>query len=548
MEYSTLDQQLVKVVVALCDAVGTDVSRLVRKNVTEGRLKDLVSMTVDPAGYSCAKLFRKDYACVEFLRKCQLQIPGVNRKQKAIDNFWNAEHDCARTNVVFSRALHNSPKDLAEMRLFEKLEDARKWIARTLGPLPGDLAGRFGPGSTMNDKGKLTAIPDKMSSRPTVTSEAECLLAFWTDTAWYRALRDDNRSTLPMTVRGNRFTTVPKDALKDRGICIEPSINIFFQLSVGRILKARLLKAGLNLKDAQQVHRQWACQASRDGKHATIDLSNASDTVALRLVEWLIPSDWFTLLKCLRSPTTQIEGKSVHLQKFSSMGNGFTFELETLIFASICFAMGGGEVGTDFSVFGDDIIVKTECAAEVLAALRFCGFTPNGRKTFVTGKFRESCGGDFFDGIAVRPYHLEESPNEPQHWISMANGIRRLGHEDSVDHYRWSYSFTAWLRCLDALPSSIRRLRGPAELGDLVIHDNQYHRRWRHGIGYIRVYRPTMKVIPWYHWTGNVMFASCLYGVDSGSSRNDSTEAIRPGGVTPRGSVNGYKVGYVAFS
>ena len=534
--YTTLDQRLTRVATALCDSVSTEVSSKVAKAIRENRLLDLATMAIDPKDYGSASAFKWDYACVELLRKCPFEIPGVDREAKARESFFATEKACRVTNDRLDPLLNNFLLEgNADAHLLTFVDKCRAWIKHVLGPIPKDLHGRFGPGATYGDKGKLTTIPDKMSSRPSITNGARAFEPLLRGSAWLRAVIENLKESDFETVRGNRFTTVPKDALKVRGICIEPSLNVFWQLAVGSHMKGRLSAAGIDLIRGQDLHRQWAQQASRDGGRATIDLSNASDTVAYRLVKLLLPEDWFELLDSLRSPFTRIDGRWVRLEKFSSMGNGFTFELETLIFAAICYSCGSGSPGLDFHVFGDDIIVPSVVAHDVVAALTYFGFTTNKRKTFLDGPFRESCGGDFFDGLAVRPHYLKEIPYEPQHWISLANGLRRLVCEDRHDSFHYSHPFTAWQRCLDAIPSHIRRLRGPRQLGDLVIHDNKFERRWRHGIGYVRVYRPVSKPLPWHHFKPLVVLASALYGCPSE-------------GVIPRSGTSGYKVGFVAYS
>lgn len=531
---TTLDQQLVRVASALCKAVGTEVSDNVVKHLKDGNLLGLVSMTIDPRTYTSFQRFKEDYACVEFLRKLPLEIPGIDRKKIARDGFFSCEHVCHKTNLRLDPHLygHYDPKDVHLIEFFDK---ARAWIASTLGKAPSDLHGKFGPGSTYGDRGHYTTIPDKMSSRPTVTPNSRDLLPLLHESAWFREMVLESKESDPLTIRGNRFTSVAKDALKERGICIEPSINIFLQLAVGGIIRRRLKYRGIDLNHGQLHHVNCARQASLDGKHATIDLSNASDTVAKTLVKLLLPDAWFQLLDTLRSPFTWIDGKWVKLEKFSSMGNGFTFELETLIFAAICFAAGAGFPLIDFSVYGDDMIVPSDKAHGVIAALRYCGFSTNSRKTFVDGPFRESCGGDFFLGKAVRPHYVKELPTEPHHWISIANGIRRMVVDNNHPDLSYSFALTAWQRALDAIPVDIRRLRGPSELGDLVIHDNQFKRRWKNGTGYVKVWKPIQKRVSLIHFRPGVVMASALYGVGSR-------------GVIPRNSTTGYKTGYVAFS
>jgi hypothetical protein len=329
---------------------------------------------------------------------------------------------------------------------------------------------------------------------------------------------------------------------------VEPSINLFYQLGYGGVLRRRLLDAGINLRDGQMIHRQVACDASKEGTFATLDLKNASDSISRRLVELLLPRRWFEVLDDLRSPTTLVNNKVVVLEKFSSMGNGFTFELETLIFLGLCLALDPAhKAGENVFVYGDDIIVPTESSKGVIAALEFFGLTINREKSFTDGLFRESCGGDYFNGEDVRPHFLKESPNEPQQLISLANGIHRLGLSDHKAVYRHRELRRFWLSIVDALPVGLRCILGPKDLGDIVLHSNDEERwkhRWRGSIRYLRCYRPArFKRIPWFHWHPEVVLASALYGI--GDEPGGKTPEQ---GVTPRDAVTGYKLGWVPYS
>jgi hypothetical protein len=422
----------------------------------------------------------------------------------------------------------------------------RSWIKDVLGPVPRELNPRFGPGATYGDVGRYITVPDKMSSRPTTTSEARCILPLWYETAWGRALVSSYPShSDPEVVLGNRFTTVRKDALKDRGIAIEPSINVGYQLALGSIIRGRLFaKTGIDLDRGQEFHRWLAKEASRTGSHATIDLSNASDTVARILVMLLLPRGWYDLLNTFRSPYTLVKGEWVYLHKFSSMGNGFTFELESLIFSAIvafaCHVHGENmDNGRNATVYGDDIILPVKASGTALALLRWLGFQPNKQKTFVDGPFRESCGGDYFNGKAVRPHYIKEEPDEPAKWITLANGIRRLGHQDPYSDFRWSTPWRAWLRALDAIPSDIRRNRGPEDLGDLVIHDSREFWSVRTdprnpGSKQLRTWQPCRTIVKWHNWKPEIVLAAALYGG-------------RSEGVSPRGGVSGYRHRWTAY-
>lgn len=530
----TVDEQLAQVAIALCDSVGTTVSEAVKRLILSDDIEGLASMTLDPTSYSDPISFLRDTSCVDLLRKVAFPGNSQKRRQAAIDNFWNGERSCCQTNAYFSNIRQNGNLAVRDLRLIQILDRAKDWIRNVLGPLPSSLVPKFGPGSTFSDRGRLTTVPDKISHQPCSTRGCSDLWPFVYRTAWGRALLSDPLGSSPVIVRGNRFTTVPKDSQKDRGICIEPSINVALQLSVGSFISQRLSRNNLDIQTGQGRHRDWAAWASFTGNYATLDLSNASDTISYELVRYLLPNEWFSLLDTLRSPSTLLDGRWVHLEKFSSMGNGFTFELETLIFAAICFSAGCSD--NDFSVYGDDMIVPTTHADSVQALLSCCGFSVNSRKTFTEGPFRESCGGDFFNGVSVRAHFLKEIPHEPQDWIRLANGLKRAGSQDHTSPFAHSFVFTAWLQCLRNLPSNIRRLRGPIELGDLVIHDDKFSRRFRSGRGYVRVYRPVHRRLSLEHWKPEVIYASLLYG------------GIQSTGVLPRESVYGYKIGWVAFS
>jgi len=240
------------------------------------------------------------------------------------------------------------------------------------------------------------------------------------------------------------------------------------------------------------------------------------------------------------------KGTWFKLEKFSSMGNGFTFELETLIFSALARSLVAAR-GLDPSVvrcYGDDLIVPAECYSDVVAGLKMFGFSPNMKKTFGEGPFRESCGGDYWRGVPVRAHFIETLPDEPQQWISLANGLRRIsqvpGNED-LSRKRWEFVRNAWFIAQDSLPKKIRECRGPSSLGDIVIHDipekwsyttppKDFDPSWDQT--YIRAYVPVPSVLPWNHWKPLVQLASCTLGLPSA-------------GITPRGGISGYRISRV---
>lgn len=210
------------------------------------------------------------------------------------------------------------------------------------------------------------------------------------------------------TLLANRVEVVPKTWKIGRTIACEPTGNLPLQLAFDSYVKLKLRENGINLSD-QSRNQQLAKEGSIDGRYATLDLSMASDTLSISAVQWLLPQGWLKFLEDVRSPMYKhrdSEGKTSYTRyaKFSSMGNGATFVLETLIFAAAAFATGSNLN----CVYGDDIIVETEHSEKLIALLRFIGFETNPEKSFTEGPFRESCGSDWYEGSCVTPFYLRK--------------------------------------------------------------------------------------------------------------------------------------------
>ena len=166
---------------------------------------------------------------------------------------------------------------------------------------------------------------------------------------------------------------------------------------------------------------------SLTGQFGTIDLSSASDSMSLSLVKEFFPRQVVYWLELTRSPIAILQdGSEVELHMVSSMGNAFTFPLQTLFFLSLvygayrvhnlpwtrpygnpvkdpsrCMSLG------NYAVFGDDIIVDSKAYNLVTRLLNLCGFSVNVDKSFNEGLFRESCGRDYYDGHDVRGVYIK---------------------------------------------------------------------------------------------------------------------------------------------
>jgi hypothetical protein len=262
---------------------------------------------------------------------------------------------------------------------------------------------------------------------------------------------------------------VPKNAKTHRVIAKEPHVNSYLQKGLGGLIRKRLRDvAGVDLND-QTRNQRLARHGSLTGELATIDLSGASDTISSELVKFLIPDRWFKLLDATRSKQGLFEGSWIHYEKFSSMGNAYTFELESLIFWALCKAtlhvLGQGQT---LSVYGDDLIVPSSTFGLVVTVLEYAGFSTNDKKSFSSGPFRESCGQDYFQGVGVRPIFQKEEISNVESLYRSANSLRRYAHRRNNNYGCDSRFAKAWKQIVSYVPKPAR-IFIPDGFGDVGI-------------------------------------------------------------------------------
>lgn len=260
-------------------------------------------------------------------------------------------------------------------------------------------------------------------------------LISWSEAENFRFTKCDG----PVVVEGNRLSCVPKNIDISRTICTEPTLNMWYQLGLGNIIRERLRSFfGIDLKYVADVNRHMARLGSlnSDGRSSfsTIDLESASDSISLTLVDSLFPQ-WFSdILKYLRSPVSRLpDGSALTLNMVSTMGNGYTFPLQTLLFSAVVSAVYA-QMGIpqkrvnskepNWSVFGDDIIVRSDAFDRVVHVLGLFGFRVNAEKSFNKGPFRESCGCDFFKGHMVRGVYLKHLSTSQDTYVAFNKLVR----------------------------------------------------------------------------------------------------------------------------
>ncbi len=458
-------------------AIFTELSGKSLEVSDSGDLKSF-SYEIDPGSFTCPDSFRREYlGSVMFSKFDDGSSKGAEiRKSKAIDKFMTMEAFCSTTNTFL---------EACPPLYFEKgitahavIHTARRKIEQLLGDFDWSKVERwfdFGPGSSTRIPRRRATLVNKFSGKPEVTSNCADLARAYFDAhpLWkVGALGSQDVVGDPFNwTAGNRIVTVPKNAEIDRVIAIEPDLNMFFQKGIGGFMRNRLKKVGVNLDD-QTRNQVLAKEGSISSDFATIDLSSASDTVSRKVVELLLPPDWLQALEQCRSPKGVLPcGKLILYRKFSSMGNGYTFELESLIFWAILTSVYSllGLKDVRFCVYGDDLIVHRSAVRAFFMALSYFGFIPNPRKSYTDGPFRESCGKHYFNGADVTPFYVRSPIRRLNDVFLFHNNVLRWSRRGDINLLDSGLSGQTedLLRSVrDTVPANWRRPRIPDGFGD----------------------------------------------------------------------------------
>lgn len=368
----------------------------------------------------------------------------------AVKKFHESERTCARTNRRFITWSIDEDfgKSPTRQRYNNLLRKMRAYIAYVIGNEP-DLNSilskvGFGPGASLGVNGRATNAMRKLTAKSTtVTPRAFTYFVgavannLWLRRKYFPDPDGFSNGTADQLfksvlsnmefVRYNKIAFVPKTAKVLRAIAVEPLGNSIIQKGADEVLKQFLKRVGVDLRD-QTVNQRFAREGSLELTPgiATVDLRAASDNVAQELVKVLFPPAWFEFLNSIRCELYMLPGEEIchKYEKFCSMGNGTCFPIESLIFTAACHAIGCGNPGKDFAVYGDDIAIPAHKARDLLRLLKVLGHTANTEKTFIKGPFRESCGEDWFGGVRVRPFVLDYGLDSVQNVFKFLNQTR----------------------------------------------------------------------------------------------------------------------------
>lgn len=238
-----------------------------------------------------------------------------------------------------------------------------------------------------------------------------------------------------------RLDYVMKDYKSIRLIGLSNSLSIMVQKTIGSAIRGALKGEGVDLDD-QTINQRWAYHGSLynhwktdEGLVATVDLSSASDSISLRIVQELFPSRWYDYFIATRDHVIECGSKSHKLEMVAGMGNGFIFEMESLLFYAITKASAIVMKANvkQVNVYGDDIICPVECVPLLKEAFLSYGILLNDEKSFASSPFRESCGKHYFNGLDVTPIFIKGDLDSLEDLYHCYNGLSEWQHRTGVD-------------------------------------------------------------------------------------------------------------------
>jgi len=294
---------------------------------------------------------------------------------------------------------------------------ARKIVSRILGNCPGlgEIKPKHGPGTVAWSSDSV----DKFRLRISYKN----LERVFRPIPFFRSLRDASENPACVTERPSteyglsRLAFVEKDSSGPRLIGLEPAEYMWCQQALKRWLynhieKRSFAKGRINFTD-QSVNRELT---SHWQNFDTLDMSSASDRNSLDLVRVLFSGTRiYPYLMACRTPGIVLPDESVLLyKKFAPMGSAVCFPIEALVFYALAVSSlvkaGMSQLkALKFTfVYGDDLVVPHGFYETLVSDFESVGLKFSDAKCCVSGKFRESCGRDAYDGHDVTPVRLRK--------------------------------------------------------------------------------------------------------------------------------------------
>lgn len=373
--------------------------------------------------------------------------PAYDRWPATRAAWFKTEHQCLRHNqrfaVMRSRISAGKPptKIAGINKLCRRFYEALTFALGDSFPTEEVCeSAYYGPGSTVGIRGREVHYVRKVETFECGALARDMAVeALRHDRAvWAQVGCDPHYSTNPDAIEGfkrvtrellskagepsDRLMFIHKSITALRSIGAQPTSSGMLQLGVHSIGVHILRNLGIDLED-QSRNQKGAYLGSRDWEsenpYYTLDKSNASNLLALGLVQTFFPPAWGKALCRLRTTSyeapPELGGGTHPYHMYAGMGNGTTFFVETLVFWAIAYATSDHKDVESFvkekayAIYGDDVVLRRKHAVRYQRLATFLGFQFNKEKTFLDGPFRESCGADYYMGVNVRPAYPSSS-------------------------------------------------------------------------------------------------------------------------------------------
>ncbi|UJQ85944.1 MAG: putative replicase protein [Alehxovirus pseudofaecenecus] len=317
---------------------------------------------------------------------------------------------------------------------------------------PSEWRARHGPGAVSDRRQEsgykyhFPSWPERLEGSFPFADLGFANYGDWADSIKHESWCDN----LSVEEPASKLISVPKTYRSPRLIASEPTSHQWCQQILRDYLMRRVKRTPLSASicfDDQTVNGRLALSASHTGSHATIDLSSASDRISCWLIERLFRSSPDTL-RHFHACRTRVINQTLdlkapatyRLRKFSTMGSAITFPIQSILFSVIAIGCllyedklpvtirNVSRAAKEVQVFGDDIIVPLRSWVTTQDVLQALGLRVNTDKTFGTGKFRESCGVDAYDGVNVTKVNVLALPekSKPANILSLIDSHNNL--------------------------------------------------------------------------------------------------------------------------
>lgn len=378
------------------------------------------SSQLDPFDGELSASARRSLLCSVF-KKSEVES-DLDAENRTLLSFLEANHACKEWKL----------DDDMPLAVGYAIAYARETLHRWFEPQSGtelemtqssiEVVARFGPG-------RSAKLGDKPSQYYFKVGDAHlsCTLPFIR--SWYDQSVQFNplceaaemarkaRHGPAIVVDHGTLSFVPKSYLTRRAILTEPSLNTYFQLGAGSVIENVLRKhTGIDLSTQNQKNQELAKEGSISGEYATIDLKQCSDYIAMSMVNYMFPRSVTDWIRILRTPNVVVPGLgNFTLWMASTMGNGFTFPLQTALLTAVVLGVyktldielpNKGQPN-NFGVFGDDIVCHSTAYNLICKTVKVLGLVVNENKSYSVGPFRESCGKDYLSGHDIRGVYIK---------------------------------------------------------------------------------------------------------------------------------------------